>query len=143
VLLALGLFVPWLAGCDPPPPGRAQPFGCEIFVRGTFFDEDPDESFEICDDTNRLEYTGKTRYACTITIPPGTHRFKVADASWKAVNLGAWQADFVLQPRTAYGSLAGSDSKDFIIEIPEEGKYRFEVHASNRAKPVIRYSKAR
>ncbi len=71
--LFLGLATMLLAGCDPPPPGRMRPFGCEIYLRGTFLDEDPDAGFAVCDGRNRLEYAGGTKYACTLLVPAGSH----------------------------------------------------------------------
>jgi len=140
-LLVLVACMPAIAGCDPPPPGRAQPYGCDIYVRGTFLDEDPDKSFAICDDTNKLRYAGGVRYVCTIELGKGTHLFKVGDGSWKAVNLGAWDPEYVLEPGVAYGALTGGNSQNFILKVAEPGRYHFEVHASDRAKPIIRYVK--
>lgn len=141
--LLIGLALTLLAGCDPPPPGRMRPYGCEIYLRGTFLDEDPDAGFGVCDGHNRLEYAGGTKYACTLLIPAGSHRFKVADESWKAVNLGAFDFGVTLAPGTAYGACSGDGSRDFLLEVAEAGRYTFEVHASNRARPLIRYAKAR
>ena len=140
-LLVILACVPALAGCDPPPPGRAQPYGCDIFVRGTFLDEDQGKSFAICNDTNKLRYAGGTRYVCTIALPKGTHLFKVTDASWKAVNLGAWDPEYVLEPRVPYGALSGGNAQNFILKVVEPGRYLFELHASDRGKPIIRYVK--
>jgi hypothetical protein len=131
-----------IAGCDPPPPGRTRPFGCEIYLRGTFLDDDPDAAFTICDGRNRLEYRGGTRYTCSLLLPAGSHRFKVADASWKAVNLGACRFGVVLAPGTAYGACSGEGSNDFLIEVPEQARYTFEIHATNRARPLIRWARA-
>ena len=72
---------------------------------------------------------------------PGTYLLKVGDASWKAVNLGAWDPEYVLEPKDAYGALAGENAQNFILKVVEPGRYLFELHASNRAKPIIRYVK--
>jgi hypothetical protein len=54
---------------------------------------------------------------CTIELGKGTHLFKVGDASWKAVNLGAWDPEYVLEPRVAYGALTGGNSQNFILKV--------------------------
>lgn len=69
-------------------------------------------------------------------VPTGV---SIADASWKAVNLGAWQKEFQLQLDTPYGSLASEGSGDFLLEVKETATYRFEVFAGNREKPLVVY----
>ena len=57
------------------------------------------------------------------------------------MNLGAWDPEYVLEPRVPYGALSGGNAQNFILKVVEPGRYLFELHASDRGKPIIRYVK--
>jgi hypothetical protein len=126
-----------LLGCEDPVPGRTKPFGCDIFVRGTFFDEDADKSWEVTDDRNKMQFQGRTKYACDIYLQKGKFEFKIADASWHAINLGAWKPDFEILLDVPYGTKLSIDSGDFVLVVKKPKMYRFELFASNREKPML------
>jgi predicted esterase len=136
-------------GCEPPPPGRAEPYGPDLYVRGDFFtsvDPKADEddaaaaiaaSWDVCDKRNRLRYLGKDRYEATLELPAGEHQFKIADQTWHAITLGGWPNAAVMDLETPYGMLLSDGSANLVIETPDAATYRFTLHAENRKKPLL------
>jgi hypothetical protein len=140
VLLALA------SGCEPPSPGRSQPYGPRLYVRGDFLTaENPpaddkaaaDASWNVCDPRNQLRYVGEDRYEATIPLAAGMHQFKIADRTWHAINLGGWPDAAAINLDTPYGMLLSEGSWNLVVDAPVTAKYRFVLYTNNRQKPLL------
>jgi hypothetical protein len=131
-------------GCDPPPPGRTRPYGCDIFVRGTFFDPDAAASRALCDDRNRMTFVGKQTYVCTLLLEPGTYFFKIGDVTWRAVEIGAREYQTVIEPQQDppwQDTISGKNAREFSVTIPTAGQYVCEIRALARTQAQVRIRK--
>ncbi|MBX3435793.1 MAG: hypothetical protein KF847_20945 [Pirellulales bacterium] len=144
-LVLLGIIV-LTSGCDPPSPGRAEPYSPTLYVRGDLFrdsnassdgQEAADASWEICDDRNEVKYMGKERYEVEIPLAAGKHHFKIADRTWHAINLGGWPKAAEMKFDTPYGLLLSEGSWDLALDVRTAATYRFTLHANNRQKPLL------
>ena len=135
-------------GCDPPPPGRAQPYGAKLYIRSDSImaeekdakdkdSEDLTDGWGICDERNLLEYKDGDRYEAVLTLTSGVHQFKIADSTWHGINLGGWPNASRMDLGTPYGLLLSEGASDLSIEVPASSDYRFTLHASNRHKPLL------
>jgi dienelactone hydrolase len=138
-------------GCEPPPPGRSEPYATKLYVRGGFYTVDSlqandklaedksadDASWDICDQRNQLHYASKDRYEVTIQLAAGSHEFKIADRTWHAINLGGWPNAAEMNLETPYGLLLSEGSSNLVITVPVADRYRFSLFTNNRQKPLL------
>jgi pullulanase len=79
-------------------------------------------------------YDGSQRYSVMTALDAGTYEFKIADAEWSAVNLGA--ADAAEIAPGGLLTLAGGGA-NLILTIAEAGNYVFAVDAADASSPVL------
>jgi|GEM_PF-2628246 len=139
--LLLLLVLAAVLGCDPPPPGRTRPYGCDIYVRGTFLDSDDAASRAICDDRNRMTFVGQQTYVCTLLLEPGTYFLKFGDPTWRAMEIGAREYRTALEPQPNppwLETISGKNAQEFSVTIPTAGQYICELRAVARAQAQVR-----
>lgn len=84
---------------------------------------------------NPFVYLGGGKYAATVTITAGTHEFKVADADWGPVNMGApsdSRETFAGDVKT----LVSGSNDNFYMEFAA-GDYTFVLDASNENEQTL------
>jgi hypothetical protein len=90
-----------------------------------------------------MSFTGSGIYSVVVELAADTYAFKIADADWSALDLGAPSAaetDVVIDvPKTL---LPGS-SDNLSISITEAGLYKFELDASDTNAPTLTVSDGR
>ena len=117
------------------------PFGVDMFVRGSMNDWGTP-------DLARFVYRGSNLYAAELFLPKGTHAFKIAGFYWEggfgAVN---WRGVRTILPgvpfimeTTAWDKNNGGDVLYF--EAPVEGRYTFNIDATNVLAPILTIRKA-
>lgn len=131
------------SGCDPPKPGRMEPYGPKLYVRGDFFDDaaTADTSWEICDERNQLRFREKNRYEVQIPMSEGQHKFKIADRTWHLINFGGPPHAARIKLDTPFHLQLLEESWNLVIDVPAKAMYRFTLHANNRQEPLLVVSK--
>lgn len=104
------------------------PYGdTEVFVRG---------EMNGWGEVDAFNYIGNGVYQVTIELSAGDYSFKLADALWEAVNLGAPAASNVVIESESFTLLPYSNDNLF-ISIAIDGTYIFELDASDTATPIL------
>ncbi len=89
--------------------------------------------------TNPMSYEGAGIYAAEVALSSGIHNFKVADADWSAVNLGA-ETDGTITLDTGFVLYQDGGSGNLEIDLATDGTYRFEVVGPDPIAPTITVS---
>lgn len=84
---------------------------------------------------NRMGYEGDGIYSVLLTVPAGTHNFKVAEANWSNPNLGSSQ---IIEIGNTITLTQGSND-NITINVPTAGIYRFVLDASvSKTAPTLK-----
>jgi hypothetical protein len=80
-----------------------------------------------------LKPAGPGRFVAELDVPAGRHEFKIADAQWQSVNLGA----SAMKPMASgeWTTLAWRGG-NLVLEVEEAGRWRIELHAPDRPVPA-------
>jgi hypothetical protein len=106
-------------------------------VRGTVVG-DESEWWIICDERNKMIRKGDYEYELIVPLKEGTYSFKIADYTWKAVNLGLMHSeDDLLQLQNGRTLNYADNDRDVRIHIETTGRYRFFLQAANRKEPTL------
>ncbi|WP_018984151.1 pullulanase-type alpha-1,6-glucosidase [Salinimonas chungwhensis] len=112
------------------PPEDTGPYNVPIFVRGTMNNWSATETFE-------LSYKGNGMYKGSVALDAGSHTFKIADANWSSVNIGANGPGQTVQTDTPWDVINSGDSQDLSFIAPVSSAYIVSLDASNPASPIL------
>ncbi len=102
-----------------------------VYLRGTV----TSASWDNTNDANRLVHEGDSIYALSVPMTAGEdYMFKVASADWSTVNMGS-ATPVVLGTGV---TLTQGSNDNLMLDISEDGNYRFEVDARNPSAPVVK-----
>jgi hypothetical protein len=105
------------------------PLGVEVFLRGSMNDWSA---------TDRLRYAGENRYHLETKLAAGNYEFKIGDATWNIVNIGAPEADQDTVSLDKAKNLArGKNPANLKISLPAEGRYRLTLETENPDAPTL------
>ncbi|MHC5112508.1 MAG: alpha-1,6-glucosidase domain-containing protein, partial [Planctomycetota bacterium] len=112
------------------------PFGeTAIYLRG-------DMNTVGWDTSTPLTYDSEGRYTVTVALVGGnSYAFKIADADWTAVNLGAVSVDEAAVVLDTPEALL-SNGENLVIEVTADGSYVFTLDAYYPDTPVLTVSNA-
>lgn len=107
------------------------PYRDALYLRGSFNDFDTSAS---------LPFQGSGRYVAELTLEAGTHQLRIADAAFSEgttfTTRAPEPAPFPLDAPTPLAQ--GSEADDpILLELEVTGTYRFELHASSLAAPLL------
>ncbi|MFW8589453.1 alpha-1,6-glucosidase domain-containing protein [Glaciecola sp. 2405UD65-10] len=88
---------------------------------------------------DQLSYQGNGEYSVNITLDGGAVNFKVADADWANINLGALSGDDnVISVNQAFELYADGSSADISIQpAPAAGDYKFTIKGPDAKAPEV------
>lgn len=88
---------------------------------------------------DQLVYQGNSEYSVNITLDGGAVNFKVADADWGAINMGALSGDNnAIDINQEITLFVDSNSADFSVQpAPVAGTYKFTVKGPDAGAPSI------
>ena len=84
-----------------------------------------------------FSYQGGGRYSTRVTLAEQEYQFKIADADWAEVNLGADDGNMAL----ALGKALSSGQGDLTLSITTPGNYDFELDVLAAELPVLTITK--
>ena len=105
--------------------------GTPVFVRGSMTGD--------WGAVDELNYLGNSSYSVEIDLDAETYEFKVADAVWGDINMGAGEISAVTIGLAAL--LVQSSQSDLSITIAEAGTYIFTVAGPNPQSPTVTITK--
>jgi CubicO group peptidase (beta-lactamase class C family) len=79
-----------------------------------------------------LKPSGRGRFVTELDVPAGRHEFKIADAQWQSVNLGASGTEAVTSGQWTELAWRGGN---LVLEAEVAGRWRLELHAPDRPVP--------
>jgi pullulanase len=107
------------------------PYGTAIFLRGSMNEWGADPA-------SRFRYLGDGRYRVETALAAGDYEFKVADADWRSVNVGAATGDAGnLATGKAKILARGVNPDNLKFSVPADARYAFELEAANPDAPVL------
>lgn len=102
----------------------------EVFLRGGMNDWSTAAPFQ---------YLGENRYAVEAELAAGEVEFKIADADWATVNIGAAEGGDGSVSAGMDTTLArGENPGNLRLGVADGGVYRFELRVDDPAAPVLR-----
>ena len=104
--------------------------GTPVFIKG---------SMNGWGSVDELNYLGNSSYSVEIELNAAVYEFKVADADWSKINMGAGENNIVTVG-AATGLVQGSQT-NLSLNIAEAGTYIFTVAGPNPQAPTITLSK--
>ena len=104
--------------------------GTPVFIKG---------SMNGWGSVDELNYLGNSSYSVEIELNAAVYEFKVADADWSNINMGAGENNIVTVG-TATGLVQGSQT-NLSLTIAEAGTYIFTVAGPNPQAPTITLTK--
>jgi hypothetical protein len=122
-------------GCERPA-GPSRPYGAEIFVRGTFF-ADKDAGWDVCEHSNQMTRVDTSKYEVSMPLKPGIYQFKIADKTWRAVNLGASGASGNVTIKNPTILKFADSVGNLEVAIENAGGYKFSLDAADRLHPTL------
>jgi hypothetical protein len=115
----------------------AQAIPADVYVRGTFYEEDVGTSWDICDDRNRMKRVGGGTYELTLPLDAGTYSFKIGDQTWRVVNFGAQSVGEMVEINHPDDLSSSEMSGNLGLKITRKGNYNFTVDATDVHHPKL------
>ncbi len=108
------------------------PYPVEIFLRG---------DMNEWGTTQALRYVGENRYLLEAKLTAGNHEFKIGDATWNIVNIGAAEGDQGSVSLDKATSLVhGKNPGNLQVSAPADGAYKFALEVKDPQAPVLTIS---
>lgn len=79
-----------------------------------------------------LKPAGRGRFVAELDVPAGRHEFKIADAQWQSVNLGASGTEPLVSGKWTPLSWRGGN---LVLDVAVAGRWRLELNAPDRPIP--------
>lgn len=112
------------------PPKDTGPYADPVFIRGTMNSWQATAPYA-------LSYTANGIYTASVELSAGQHTFKIADANWQSVNIGATSSGQVIEALIQWDVVNSGSSQDLAFVAATSGAYAFRLDASNPANPAL------
>ncbi len=91
--------------------------------------------------TKSLRYAGENLYLVETELPAGDYEFKIGDATWNIVNIGAAEGD---QGSVSLGTVKnlaqGKNPANLRVTMPADGRYKFTLEVKDSNAPILTIS---